>query len=177
MRTLYTLSYPELSAEHAAFVESFRQENDLPHGYVLAAHFTLVFGCDAVLEPEYLHHVESIAAGSRAIPFSCRCATPGTDRSDQGAHVFLVPDEGYDAISLLHDRLYTGFLAAFLDLDVPYVPHSTIATVKDKEVAQALCDRLNLEGVRVDGLLRSLTVGVLADGGFRNLSSYRLDGW
>jgi hypothetical protein len=44
---------------------------------------------------------------------------PGADDEDETAYVFSVPDEGFSAVSILHDRLYTGILAPFLRLDIP----------------------------------------------------------
>ena len=98
----------------------------------------------------------------------------GADDFDDTAYVFLVPDEGYSGISLLHDRLYTGVLQPFLKLDVPFVPHITIGTMKNRVAAKALCDKLNRHGVRIEGSLRALTIGALEDGKLRNLSSHTL---
>ena len=98
----------------------------------------------------------------------------GTDDFDDTAYVFLVPDEGYSGISLLHDRLYTGILQPFLRLEVPFIPHITIGTLKDRSTAKALCDELNRSGVLIDGSLEALTIGVLEDGKLRHLSSHTL---
>ncbi len=175
MRTFYTVSYPEVSPEAAVFMVNFRHDHDLPRHDVVAAHFTLIFGCKSLPEDEYTRHVESIARGSSAIAFSCQYAMLGADDADDTAYVFLVPNEGFAEISRLHDRLYTGILAPCLRLDVPYVPHITLGTTQDRHAAKALCDELNRQGVRVDGQLRTLTVGVLQDGKFLNLSVHRLN--
>ncbi len=174
MRTLYTISYPEISTEASAFIEAFRREHDLPYRDVVAPHFTMVFACAAMEEADYTHHVEAISGASIAISFSCRYAMLGADDSDKTAYVFLVPDEGYAAISMLHDRLYAGLLAPFLRLDLPYIPHITIGTMPDRRAAKALCDELNSRTLRIDGQLRELTVGALEDGKLHNLSSHRL---
>src|SRR5262245_22726723 len=58
--------------------------------------------------------------------------------SDVTADVFLVPDEGNSALSLLHDQLYTGPLVSHLRLDLQYVPHITIGTLSDREKAKRL---------------------------------------
>jgi 2'-5' RNA ligase len=82
----------------------------------------------------------------------------GADDADETAYVFLVPDEGFAAISLMHDRLYSGPLEPFLRLDLPYVPHITIGSTRDRQAAKALCDRLNREGVHVQGSVGAFTV-------------------
>ncbi len=121
-------------------MESFRRQHDLPYRDVVAAHFTLAFGCDAIAEPAYTAHVSAVCRASKAIRFSCRYAMLGADHFDDSAHVFIVPDEGYAGISLLHDRLYTGVLEPYLKLDAPCIPHITIGTMKDRAAAKALCD-------------------------------------
>jgi 2'-5' RNA ligase len=174
MPTLYTVCYPEVQSEALSFMEQFRQEHDLPYRDVVAAHFTMVFGCKTVELPDYTNHIAAVARQSEPIRFSCRYAMLGADDFDDTAYVFLVPDEGYSGISLLHDRLYTGLLQPFLKLDVPFIPHITIGTIKDRSAAKTLCDELNRNGVCIEGSLRALTIGALEDGKLKNLSSHTL---
>ena len=175
MATLYTVSYPDVAPEALSFMERFRHEHDLPYRDVVAAHFTMVFSCKTIELPDYTEHIAAVARRSEPIRFSCRYAMLGTDEFvDDTAYVFLVPDEGYSGISLLHDRLYTGQLQPYLKLDVPFIPHITIGTLKDRSAAKALCDELNRNGVCIEGTLRSLTIGVLEDGKLKNLSSHAL---
>jgi hypothetical protein len=82
----------------------------------------------------------------------------GNDALDDNYYVFLVPDEGYSAISLLHDHLYTGSFAPFHRLDIPYIPHIGVATMADAPKVKALCDRLNSTGVNISGTLNYITV-------------------
>jgi 2'-5' RNA ligase len=174
---LYTVAYPSVASSDAAFIEQFRRMHDLPYRDVVAAHFTLVFGCKALPETEYVTHVQTIADSATPVHFSCRYAMLGAHHQDDTAYVFLVPDEGYSAISLLHDRLYTGALQPYLKRGVPFIPHITIGAMKDWNVAKALCDDVNRKGVRIDGSLQSVTVGALENGRLRELSSHRLGTW
>ncbi len=174
MPTLYTLSYPMVAPEAASFMEDFRREHDLPYRDVVKAHFTMVFGCKTIGLAEYTDHVAAVASKTGPIHFSCRYAMLGADDADDSAYVFLVPDEGYSGISLLHDRLYTGPLEPLLRLDIPYIPHITIGTLEDRKSAKALCDALNRSSIQMDGTLQSLTVGALEDGKITNLSEYTL---
>lgn len=174
MPTLYTVSYPEVAPEALSFMEQFRHEHDLPYRDVVAAHFTMVFGCKTLGLPDYTKHIAAVARQSEPIRFCCKYAMLGSDDFDDSAYVFLVPDEGYSGISLLHDRLYTGLLQPFLRLDVPFIPHITIGTLKDRSAAKVLCDELNRSGVCIEGSLRALTIGALEDGKLKNLSSHAL---
>jgi hypothetical protein len=68
----------------------------------------MVFGCKGLAVSQYTEHVAALGRASSPISFSCRYAMLGADDEDDTAYVFLVPDEGYSAISMLHDQLYTG---------------------------------------------------------------------
>ncbi|MBB6563823.1 2'-5' RNA ligase [Acidovorax soli] len=165
---LYTIACPQVDASAQAFVDGVRRQHD-PQVDQVAPHFTLVFGCSAVAEADYLAHVARLARHTPAIRFHCRHATLHAGGPDGMAHVFLVPDEGHSAIALLHDRLHTGVLAAHLRLDIPYVPHITVAATRDVAAAKALCDGLNEQGVDIAGELRLLSVGMLQGGQWHTL--------
>jgi len=174
MPTLYTVSYPEVAPKDLSFMEGFRRIHDLPYRDVVAAHYTMVFGCKTIELPDYAKHIAAVARDSEPVRFTCKYAMLGTDDFDDIAYVFLVPDEGYAGISLLHDALYTGPLEPLLKLDVPFIPHITIGTLKHRREAKALCDELNRIGVHIEGAVRSLTIGALEDGKLKNLSAYTL---
>lgn len=171
---LYTLAYPTLDAADRAFIDQYRSEHDLRQRDVVAPHFTLVFAGSSVPQAEYLQHVASVATQSPAIRFSCRYAMLWADDRDPTAYVFLVPDEGHGGLALLHDRLHGGILAPQLQLDRPYVPHITIATLSDRHRAKQLCDQLNRDGVRIDGVVDAVSVSTLENGRIHDLACYPL---
>lgn len=164
MERLFTLAYPELEREDAERWAAFRAAHSPAARFDVAPHFTLAFGCAEVPRADYEAHVARVAASTPPVSFVCRYAMLGADDEDDRAYVFLVPDEGFAAISRLHDELYTGPLAPHLRLDLPYVPHITIGVLSDRQQAKDLCDQLNAQGVCVAGALRGLTVGAVVDG-------------
>lgn len=173
---LFTIACLDIPDPQRRFIDEFRRAHD-PQAALVPPHFTLVFGAgDAgdADEDAYLRHVESVAQASVPIRFHCRCAMLGTDERAERAFVYLVPDEGHAAISLLHDRLYRGPLAAGLRLQVPYVPHITIGSSADFQQAKAWCDALNGQGVDVAGVLPALTVAALRGGSFQVLQRFDL---
>ena len=170
---LYTIAYPQTSASAQAFLEGFRRQHD-PQADLVAAHFTLVFGCAAIPQADYLAHVSAIARHTPAIHFHCRHAMLYAGGPDGMAYVFLVPDEGHSAMARLHDRLYTGVLAPHLRPEIPYVPHITVAATRDVAAAKALCDGLNQRGIDIAGEVRSLTVGALQGGQLRPVGKHPL---
>ncbi len=176
MRTLYTVAYPELDVSDAEFIARFRDQHDLPYRDVVGAHFTLVFGYEAEGEAAYLDHVKSVVARRAPIDFHCRYAMLGDDATSDTAHVFLVPDEGYSSMSLLHDSLYRELLADYLRLDVAYTPHITIGTLEDSRVAKRLCDELNEQKVDIRGRVDAVTVGALVGGTLEDVATFPLAG-
>jgi hypothetical protein len=170
----YTVAYPDLSEEDGAFIEEYRRLHDIPYRDVIEAHFTLVFGCREIPESDYIGHVECVAEAFHRFEFCCRYAMLGSDAEDETAYVFLVPDEGHSTVSLLHDRLYTGPLAPFLRLDIPFTPHIGIGTLGSRHEAKRLCDELNEQGLRIQGAVDTVTVGVLEGGRFRDVASFDL---
>ena len=174
MRTLYTIAYPTLAAADFAFINEFRHQHDLPYRDVVRPHFTQVFGCRDIAEPDYLDHVAAVAKASQPINFVCRYAMLGADHALPIAHVFLLPDEGHSALSLQHDQLYTGALARHLRLDIPFTPHITIGTLDDRVAAKALCDGLNRDGLNICGQIGVLTVAALEDGKILDIAGFTL---
>jgi 2'-5' RNA ligase superfamily len=173
-RRLFTLAYPILGALDKATINAFRAQHDLRNARLVEPHFTMIFGITGVDEGDYLGHVGKIAATTSPIKFHCRYAMLGADNNYDTAYVFLVPDEGYSAISLLHDRLYSGLLISHRRLDLQYVPHITIGTCSDRHEAKALCDALNARGVSIVGKVDALTVAALENDRIEDLCSVRL---
>ncbi|RYH23230.1 MAG: 2'-5' RNA ligase family protein [Alcaligenaceae bacterium] len=171
----YTVAYLRVPESEAQWIQDFRRKHD-PHFKVVEPHFTMVFGIRDVEESVYLKHVRSVADSVKPIQFRCRYAMLGADDIDDTAYVFLVPNEGNAEISLLHDSLYQGVLQPYHRLDFPYIPHVTVASTKDFKLAKQLCDDLNRTGVRADGWLSSLSVGVLKDGTLQTLRDFALVG-
>ena len=174
LSVLYTLAFPSLSASDSAFVESFRAEHQTEQSQVVAAHFTMVFGCATVPRDEYLQHVQAVAGANSVVRFACRYAMLGADDEDDTAYVFLVPNTGFAELSLLHDRLYTGVLSSHLRLDLPFIPHITIGRLVERRAAKSLCDALNSRGVNIEGSVEALTVGLRENGKIQNLARFGL---
>ena len=176
MRTLYTVACPELDDVARRFIERVRAAHDPQHG-IVDAHFTLLFGSAVADEAAYAAHVRAVAGRTGPIRFACHRAVTHTGAIGQPAHVglvYLVPDEGSDAIAQLHDRLYAGPMAGERRTGLAYQPHITVAARADAGAAEALCDSLNAAGVHIAGRLAALQIGTLQDGRFRTLWQHAL---
>jgi len=158
------VAFPQLAPADRTRLEALRSLHDPAASRTIAAHVTLVFAWQDLAEARYREHLAGVAAATAPIRFCLRYAMLGSDAGGERAHVFLVPEEGFSAISRLHDRLYAGPLAPALRLDLPFVPHVTVATTADCREAKRLCDSLNQEGLAIAGTLDLLTL-VAVEGG------------
>lgn len=154
---LLVVGFPEMAQHDRAWIEDVRVKHHPRHA-VIAAHVTLVFPIASADPDEVVPDIRRQVAGISAIPFVLRCAVPWQDDTGKTTDVFLVPDEGFGAIVRLHDRLYAGTLAAALRLDIPFIPHLTIARFTDPRQAKRLADDLNAEPLAIPGTLSSVNI-------------------
>jgi hypothetical protein len=120
--------------------------------------FTLVFpGADWTAK-ELVRHVEATCAATARIRFCLRSAIIVPDLSTSSFNVFLVPDEGFGAIVRLHDRLHVGPLACCLRPEVPYIPHLTVASGTDLDLARRTKASLNTHDLAINGRIDAIEV-------------------
>jgi 2'-5' RNA ligase len=174
VRTLFTLAYPALGERDMLFIEQVRAAHDAEKRELVAPHFTLVFGSTGVDEAAYLRHVEEVAAKSAPVHFICRRAVLAPDAQESTAHVYLIPEQGFRELSLLHGRLCTGPLAPGLNTDIPFIPHITVGSFTDIGAAQALCDELNLNPISIEGKVEAITVAALENRRIHKLALFEL---
>jgi 2'-5' RNA ligase len=91
-----------------------------------------------------------------------------------GGHVFLVPDEGREQITELHDRLYAGVLQTHLRADIPFAPHMTVGASSNFEECQNLAEALNGDQRIVRGLLDSVALVNVAATPVQSIDTFRL---
>jgi 2'-5' RNA ligase len=161
------VAYPVFDETDLAWIESIRARYD-PQADRIAPHFTLVFPVDA--SAGILDELAAVAGRHAAIRFVLRSAIATPDLVRGGAHVFLVPDEGRDAIACLHDDLYAGTLRTHLREDGPFVPHITVAAQQDLRWCEAYAERLNDTLRPMHATIESLSVVAVDPGGIRRLA-------
>lgn len=154
---LLILAYPEFAEADRAWIEAIRAQHDHA-ARVVAAHFTLVYPLGSLPAIDLIAHARPIAAATGPIAFTSRVAIPWPDATSPETQVFLVPDEGFSALALLHDHLYDGPLAPHLRLDLPSIPHITVARLTDPRAAKTLAADLNAEARTIHGRITHLDV-------------------
>lgn len=159
----YLVAYPKLDARDRAWIDDYRRAHDPVYRDLIAPHVTLTFGGVVLSETEIAAEAERLLAGVRAIPFELALATINKDSFEPIFHEFLVPEKGYAAIALLHDRLYSGVFRPFLRLDIDYIPHVGVGTDADGDAVKARVDALNARGVSIPGVIDAVEMIGLED--------------
>jgi 2'-5' RNA ligase len=175
MQRLYVVSFPEIAARDAAWLEALRAAHD-PQGYaLLRAHFTFVFGwsdgCGGdVVESE----MRSVARGMGAIEF---CLSRLVLSTHGNLHcVFLCPDQGSTEMFELHRKLHAGPLATCLDPSEQFTPHLTVCKTTDREHAERVVNQLRCNAFHITGTLAALSLGAMREGKFELLRKIALTG-
>jgi 2'-5' RNA ligase len=152
----FVIAYPKIAPADFGWLQSIRQKYDSQY-QAIHPHFTFVFGTEKELSP-LLTHVETISQEFNAFRFVMRCVMPVKDSFSSQTHLFLVPDEGFSQVVRLHDQLYSGLLAPDLRLDIPFIPHLTIANFSGLSECKQVCDEINQTPFTLEGSIESLDV-------------------
>jgi hypothetical protein len=158
MERLLVVSYPIVDVDRLAWIQDIRSQYDELNFKTIEPHFTFVFPVAGIDRETFIRHVQRSLANRQSFEFVIRCATICDDAFSDYTHVFLVPDEGYSQIVKLHDRLYTGILAAKLHLDLPFIPHIGIANSRNAIGCKQLADRLNQQQFEIRGTVTKLDI-------------------
>lgn len=159
----FALCYPEFAEEDRERIKAIRARYD-PDCDLIGPHVTLVFDTGGVSREGFVSHVRSTISDQSEISFVLRRATVVKSSCGDDRSIFLVPDEGYNDIVRLHDRLYTGVLADHLRPDIPYIPHITVGVVDNPESGRKIVDEINRKEPAIPGRIRSIDIAYY-DGG------------
>ena len=152
-------------------VEAFRRRHD-PMAGLVPAHLTLVFPfATALTRLQVETHVKRVASRWPPVPVAFRAV-----RMHANEFVFLMASRGADALTELHDRLYTRSLLPYLRRDLPYEPHITLARNADFRALEAARDEARETfGGELSDVLRALTLlSVKHDGRIERLGELAL---
>jgi hypothetical protein len=151
------VAYPNMAAEHYQWIDSIRSSYPALQHEPLDPHFTFVFPASEHLNYEaFSRHVEQVTQQASAIPFAMRCAIPMPDSLSKNTHLFLVPDEGLSMMVKLHSALYTNYLADYLRLDIPYIPHITIGYSENAALCKEIATSINRQAIGLAGVVDML---------------------
>lgn len=138
------VAFPLLDADDRQWIESIRAKHD-PEAKRIAAHFTLVF--PAVMSARATEaHLSRVTPLTDPIRFMLRRAAVAPDALGSGGHVFLIPEDGRDALTGLHERLCEGVLQNPTRRNAMFTPHITVAAGTSIDPLHTLAGELNAKG-------------------------------
>src|SRR5579883_488069 len=107
-------------------ISEFRKDYD-PSWNIILPHVTLVAPVTGISEEELITHIQTVA--SHTPTFQVQFA--GLEKTDDD-YLFLLVQQGREAMHALHDSLYTGILATHEPTEYPFEPHITLGYFKDQ---------------------------------------------
>jgi 2'-5' RNA ligase len=155
---LAVVGYPLWSDADREWIEAIRREHDTAKAAMIAAHVTLVFPTGLLPESVMLDHLRHRLRGVVPMDVELSAVAPASDDQTPDHHVFLLPEDGREALVALHDRLYSGALAPALRRDLPYHPHVTVARLPDASAASSVADQIRRQGRIVRGRIGTVTL-------------------
>lgn len=135
---IYVLAYPEFEPSVADSINRFRSAREPERAKLVPAHVTLVFGLRNVHPQEFFKLCESVAKRASDVTVTFTASEIAYDPYENAYKLFLLSSTGSRALSALHQQLYEGPHRAELDTSIPYRPHMTIATDRDRTVLERL---------------------------------------
>lgn len=173
---LAIVAFPEIPASERAWMEGLRRTHLPSPDSDIAPHVTLVFPAAFNAGDDLTMHMLGVAGSTQPFDAVFRIASPVVDPLRGGWTVQLLPDEGLSKLMRLHDFLYTGPVADHLSLDIPYVPHMTLARTTTAQQAKALAEDLNSDIIEVEAGFKTLDVLRVDGGTVTKVSVHELEG-
>ena len=154
---LMAVCFPELDKDDFDWIQSIRKEHD-PQFSAVAPHFSLVFPIVNTYRREFIDHCRNICGRFTSFPFIIREAVVHQDSPEDSRYVFLVPIEGKSQIITMHDNLYSGRFEPELNMEIPYIPHMTIAQSHDLSKCEILVDNINSLNFEIRGNINDVDI-------------------
>ncbi len=164
------VAFPVFDADDRQWVESLRAKHD-PEAKRIAAHFTLVFPAILPLRQTGAH-IARVAHVTEPIRFVLRRATVVPDAIGSGGHVFLIPEDGRDALAGLHERLYEGALQAHMKRHTSFTPHVTVAAGVSLDPMHTLAAELNAKNLGIRGSISEIALVDVTEDAIRQVATY-----
>jgi|SRR6185503_11137544 len=123
MKMVYSLvHYPNIDTKR---INQLRNKYD-PQVELIQPHITLMFPL-SIDEETLVNHLRAVVSNRHQFPIHLK----GLDKS-WDHYLFLLVDEGKDALADLHAQIYTGLLTDLRQMNLAYVPHVTLGIFGDK---------------------------------------------
>ena len=118
MQKLAVVYFPSIDLDE---INNFRQKYD-PNWNIIRPHITLVSPISDISEKLLFQHIETIIKELKSFPINLNGLTKSFDN-----YLFLQVKKGKEEITQLHDKLYSGMFASYLQSDISFSPHITLS--------------------------------------------------
>lgn len=152
---LAVVAFPALADSDAGRIDALRAAHD-PNAARIAAHFTLVFPDATISEATLIQRME--AAAKETAPIAVTLKRIMVHQEGAEFYLYLVPEQGYDALRILHERLNPGMAAA-------YTPHVTVGRFADRVQARAIATDLAAKHFAATGRIEALSLVAVPETG------------
>lgn len=150
----------------AETLTALRQQYD-PVANIVPPHVTLVFPFESDLTASDVRaHVEDSVQGVISFPIRLSGVT-----GSEGEYLFLNVKRGRDALTKLHDRLYSGRLSSYWSARHTYVPHLTVGRLSSPEDFHDALNVVTKAGLTFEMLVSAVSVYRIESAGPVNLES------
>lgn len=166
------VAFPQFEGDDRHWLESIRAKHD-PEAKNIDAHFTLVFPAVMPLRATEAH-VTRVAHSTEPIRFVLRRATVAPHAIGSGGHVFLIPEDGRDALAGLHDRLCEGVVQQRPKWNTSFTPHVTVAAGTAIDPLHTLAGELNAKGLSIRGSISELVLVDVTSAEIRHVARFPL---
>ena len=167
------VAFPLFEADDRQWIESIRAKHD-PEAKRIPAHFTLVFPAVLPLRATEAH-VGRVAHLTQPFTFVLRRAAVVPEvRGTGGGHVFLIPEDGRDALGGMHERLYQDVIQPQWRRSASYTPHITVAAGTSTDPLDTLAADLNAKGLAIRGSISEIVLVDVTNGGIWPVTHFPL---
>ena len=139
-------------------IDEIREKYDPLYNFI-SPHLTLIFPFQSELtKNELVEHLENQLRGISPFELIARGVTGASD-----GYIFLDVKMGNDNMIELHDKLYEGILKSYHNKFIPYIPHITIARIKDENIHRKIVKELSDFDVEFRTVIDKISIEVLDD--------------
>lgn len=170
---IYVLAYPELPSRVSENIAVFRSSHEPDRARLVEPHITLVFGLRNIRDPDAVGFCEQTVSQLPGISIAFSNSRIDYDPFEEVHKLSLAISVGADRLIALHQSLYDGPHHSQLHPGIPYRPHMTVATNRNRSALEAL-DTAAIGAFPIAGRVSRLEVVKLAAGTLHTLAAFEL---
>ena len=143
-KKMIAIAVPTMADTDWNFVQALRQEGDAKGYQTLVPHFTIFTTVSNVSQHTFSQLLTQHFSTYKKFSFALRTALFMPPLNNHKSwYAFLVPDEGFSQLSLLHRELTQSDLRCELAETFPYIPHITVGSFADKAHCIQFVNKIN----------------------------------